>query len=124
MQGVVAGEVPGQEPGGVSRAALSRTTWLEQSVCSEKQERSVSGTRVGVGTWVAPRSASTEGSNAAGTVRRACSGQLGTRRRVAGPSRGRGRWGGPGGKCSHARDGEERTAPSSEGPVCVRGSHG
>lgn len=122
MQGVVAGEVPGQEPGGVSRAALSRTTWLEQSVCSEKQERSVSGTRVGVGTWVAPRSA--EGSDAAGTVRRACSGQLGTRRRVAGPSRGRGRWGGPGGKCSRARDGEERTAPSSEGPVCVRGSHG
>lgn len=95
MQGVVAGEVPGQEPGGTSRAALSRTTWLEQSVCSEKQERSVSGTRVGVGTWVAPRSA--EGSDAVGTVRRACSGGLGTRRRVEGPSRGRGRWGGAGG---------------------------
>lgn len=83
----------------------------------------MSGTQVGVGTWVAPRSASTEGNDAAGTVRRACSGQLGTRRRVAGPSRGRGRWGGPGGKCSRVRDGEERTAPSSEGPVCVRGSH-
>lgn len=94
MQGVVAGEVPGQEPGGTSRAALSRTTWLERSVCSEKQERSVSGTRVGVGTWVAPRSASIEGSNAVETVRRACSRELGTRRRLEGPSRGRGRAGG------------------------------